>query len=849
MRNLSAKISLFILTGIIISACNTVKRVPDGKHLLTKNEISVNGKNEKEDEIGDQLYQKPNSSILGYRLRLNLFNLARKNPDSLYKARFIKNPAKYKRKARILSKKQVDRMGKSFVYSGIHNFLKKSGEAPVIVDVKSTKKSINRLKSYYFNNGYFDVSADYKIDTTAIKKAKINYAVITGNAYILDSIKTRISTPALDSLYEANKGETFLKSGRQYRTADFDAEKNRITTNFRNLGVYHFQQNYVKFDIDTVGLPMRYKANVNLIINDYSYREGDSTLTQPFKIYKISRVNIYTADPTDKTFKKNNDSLDYNNFTLFSNGKLRYKPKAITDAVFITKDGLFADYKTTLTSRYLSNLRVFNYPTIQYVVDSIGNGLIANIYLVSRPKYSFGAGLDLTHSNIQDFGISGYSSLSIRNIFRGAETLEIAGRGTIGSSKYFANPDDNFFNVVEYGADVKLSFPRIFFPFKTERIIPKNMIPSTIISFGIAKQQNIGLDKENFTGAMTYNWTPKRFSSARFDLFNIQYVNNVNIGNYFRVYKSSYDVLNELALQYNANPAYFDSDNDLIIDSGTNGFITDVTGDAPTIFPDENDLKTIRSISERKNRLTENNLIFATSYSFSKTTKTDLLDDNFHVFRTKIESAGNFMSLLARLSKNLQNQNGNNTFLEVEYSQYIKTEFEFIKHWDLGKKKVLAMRAFGGIAIPYGNSDNVPFSRSYFAGGSNDNRAWQSYGLGPGSSQTINDFNEANMKLAFSTEYRFNIFGGFNGALFVDAGNIWNVLDNVDDEKAVFENFRSLGDTAVGSGFGLRYDFNFFVVRLDVGFKTYNPAEETTKWFKDYNFSNSVLNIGINYPF
>jgi len=375
------------------------------------------------------------------------------------------------------------------------------------------------------------------------------------------------------------------------------------------------------------------------------------------------------------------------------------------------------------------------------------------------------------------------------------------------------------------------------------------MIPSTIISFGIAKQQNIGLDKENFTGAMTYNWTPKRFSSARFDLFNIQYVNNVNIGNYFRVYKSSYDVLNELALQYNANPAYFDSDNDLIIDSGTNGFITDVTGDAPTIFPDENDLKTIRSISERKNRLTENNLIFATSYSFSKTTKTDLLDDNFHVFRTKIESAGNFMSLLARLSKNLQNQNGNNTFLEVEYSQYIKTEFEFIKHWDLGKKKVLAMRAFGGIAIPYGNSDNVPFSRSYFAGGSNDNRAWQSYGLGPGSSQTINDFNEANMKLAFSTEYRFNIFGGFNGALFVDAGNIWNVLDNVDDEKAVFENFRSLGDTAVGSGFGLRYDFNFFVVRLDVGFKTYNPAEETTKWFKDYNFSNSVLNIGINYPF
>jgi outer membrane protein assembly factor BamA len=124
------------------------------------------------------------------------------------------------------------------------------------------------------------------------------------------------------------------------------------------------------------------------------------------------------------------------------------------------------------------------------------------------------------------------------------------------------------------------------------------------------------------------------------------------------------------------------------------------------------------------------------------------------------------------------------------------------------------------------------------------------YGLGPGASGGINDFNEANLKLAFSAELRFNMIGKLNGALFVDAGNIWNVLDNVDDEKAVFKNFNSLKNSAIGSGFGLRYDFNFFVIRLDFGFKTYNPAEEEGKrWFRDYNFSHSVLNIGINYPF
>ncbi len=829
-----------------MSACNTVKRVPEGRHLLTKNEIIVNDELVSESVLNDQLYQKPNSSLLGYKLRLNLYNLAKANPDSSYRARFANKPGKYERMSKLLSKKQVDRLGKSFWFAGIHNFLKKSGEPPVIIDLQSARKSVSRLRAHYFNSGYFNAEADFTVDTTSQKKAHITYKVTTGKAFFLDSITATITSPVLDSLHKSINDQTVLKRGNQYKTADFNEEKNRLTTSFRNRGVYHFQQNFVKFDIDTVGT--NNKANVNLNISDYAYREGDSTRTMPFKIFKISRVNIFSAGPEDKTFSIKTDSIEYNNFHLYSNGPLRYKPKAITDAVFINKGSLFADFRTTLTSRYLSNLRVFNYPTIQYEVDSTGNGLIANIFLASRPKYSFGTGIDFTHSNIQDFGILGNISVSIRNVFRGAETLEIATRGNIGSSKEFANPDDNFFNVSEYGADVKLSFPRIFFPFNVEKIIPKTTVPSTVISFGIAKQQNIGLDKESFTGAMTYNWTPKRFSSARFDLFNIQYVNNINVGNYFRVYKSSYDVLNDLAVEYNANPDYFNTNQTLKIDEGTNAFIDDVINNNLPIS-NESDLRTIRSIKERKDRLTENNLIFASSFTYSRTTKTDLQDNSFHVFRGKIESAGNTLALLANISRALENQNGRNTFLDVEYSQYIKTEVEFIKHFDLSRRQVFAIRAFGGIAIPYGNSNSVPFSRSYFAGGSNDNRAWRSYSLGPGSSKTIFDFNEANMKIALNAEYRFNIAGNFNGALFVDAGNIWNVLDNETDEKLIFEGVKSLQELAVGSGFGVRYDFSFFVVRLDLGFKTYNPADEKREWFRDYNFGNSVLNVGINYPF
>jgi outer membrane protein assembly factor BamA len=106
------------------------------------------------------------------------------------------------------------------------------------------------------------------------------------------------------------------------------------------------------------------------------------------------------------------------------------------------------------------------------------------------------------------------------------------------------------------------------------------------------------------------------------------------------------------------------------------------------------------------------------------------------------------------------------------------------------------------------------------------------------------------MKIAISGEFRFKILNSLKGALFADAGNIWNVADNVVDEKSTFNSLKSLNDIALGSGFGIRYDLGFFVIRLDLGFKTYNPANEISKrWFQEYNFANSVLNFGINYPF
>lgn len=851
LKRIFAKISFIIVIALLFYACNSIKRVPNGENLLVASELLVDGKTLKTEEVKNLIVQKPNMQFLKKPFSLYIYNLAQPNPDSIYIEKHIKDTLKFKRMSKFLSEKQVYRLGESFWYSGFHKFLKKTGEAPVLADESKTKKSLYKLQSYYFNEGYFNVKANATTNSIGLKKVKSTYSVTLGKPYVIDSISRKIESPTLDSLYITTEKNSLIKKGEIYNSSKFDEERNRLTVFFRNNGVYNFQQNYISYDVDT--LTTGNKANINLRIVNYSYRSGDSLVIKPFEIYKISEVNIYTDNPNSKKKIIASDTIKYNNFNIFSSSKFKYKPKAITDAIFITKGSIYSDVKNNLTSRSLSNFKIFNYPSILYEVDkkdSLSNSLISNIYLSPRKKYTLQPSVDLTHSDIQDFGITGNLSVGIRNVFNGAETFDITARGNIGSSQDIANPNNQFFNISEIGIDAKLSFPRILFPFNTDNIIPKNMLPSTQISGGYAKQRNIGLDKENLTAAFNYKWTPKRNNSLSLDLASIQYVRNINLGNYFNVYQSSYDALNAVSKNYDLNPDYYNENGNLIIESGTNGFLNDVLGENPTVFPSSEDLAEINNIDDRKNRLTENNFILATTFSYSTSSKKGILDNDFAVFRTKIESAGSLLSLFTGAVNQPLGPNGNKTIFDVEYSQFIKTEVEFIKHFEFRKNNVIASRAFIGVAIPFGNSQNIPFSRSYFAGGSNDNRAWQPYSLGPGSSNAQNDFNDANLKIAFNTEYRFKMFGQLRGALFVDVGNIWNFLDNVDIPGAQFTGLSSLEDIAVGSGFGIRYDFGFVVVRFDFGFKTYNPAREVgERWFKEYNFSNSVFNVGINYPF
>tara|TARA_R110002073_G_scaffold92058_1_gene216071 strand:+ start:1064 stop:3589 length:2526 start_codon:yes stop_codon:yes gene_type:complete len=836
-----SKILFLVLLTVGLYSCDAVKRVAEDEHLLTKTSVIVNDKKDNSETINSLLYQKPNRKIARIPLRLHIYNTARSNRDSLFETWLDKNPKRRARLERRYSKKQVNKIKQSVL--GFNNWLKTTGEAPVVLDEDKTKRSVRRLTDYYINNGWFNVEADFNIEKNDNKRAEIKYTVETKHPFLIDSISDIIKSPVIDSLYLNIKKNAIIKTGEQYKTSNFEQERDRISTALRNSGVYHFNQDYITFEMDTIGTNK--KVNVGIKIQDRAIRTADSIRREPFKIHKISDVNIitdYTFENRNKPFQ---DSISYGSYKLYGYDKIRYRPKALTDAIFITPGEVFKDIDRTRTYRYINELRTFKYPNIEYT-ENPGNTLTDTIRLTPLKKFSLSFSTDVSKSNIQSFGFSLNPSLKIRNVFRGAETLEISGIASIGASEDLKVDGDPFFDITEFGVDIKLTIPRVFSPFYTENIIPKYMSPSTRIGLATTSQTNIGLDKQTFSGSFSYNWYPNTKVTNRLDLFNVQYVRNLNVDNYFRVYDNSFSSLNTIA----QDVGYIGSGSDLTIPDGANTFIGYATNQPTPSEISSSQLETINGIDERQDRLTENNLILSSSFNFTKDERTNLIDNDFSIFRFKLELAGNLLASTSKLLGLKKDSNNRYQLLDVAYSQYVKTEFDYIKHWDLGKKNVLATRAFFGIAIPYGNSNSIPFAKSFFGGGPNDNRAWSAYNLGPGSSETTNEFNEANLKLAFSTEQRFNIFENLNGAIFVDAGNIWNVLDNVEDNNATFSGFNSLKDIAVGSGFGLRYDFNFFVFRFDVGFKTYDPSyRDNNRWFNDYNFANAVYNIGINYPF
>tara|TARA_A200000113_G_C8870605_1_gene356492 strand:+ start:233 stop:2785 length:2553 start_codon:yes stop_codon:yes gene_type:complete len=845
-----SKVIILSFLSFFILQCSSTKYLDNNAILLKKNKILIDGESATNDASNELFIDSPNKTFIGVPFEIFFNQWAKKDPDSSFNAWLSKKEKRQQRWEKILSPKQLTQVLR---YKKLSNqWLKGIGAPAVLLDSTNMMRNSNRLIQYFKNKGYFDATLTPDVIPTGQRKAEVRYSIQKGQQYRLDSIQFSIAARELEALVTDNMQESFLIPGAGFNIDDFEAERKRMLTLFRNAGVYNFQENSLSFTaaIDSSGQDKF--IGIEMAIDNPKIRVGDSLVSQPYRIHWVKRINIFIeSQQLGAGLDNYSDSTTYNGIHIYSKGPLKYRPKALANSLFIQKDSTYSDQERLLTYRYFNELENFKYPSITYqpISDSLPF-LETNIRLTPKEKFSLGLDFDLSHSNIQFFGLGLGTSTAIRNVLGGAEVLKVGVQSSFGASSNNSEQLSRFFDLFELGSDLNLQIPRLLLPVDLDRIITKKMNPKTDLTLGFAIQENIGLDKQYFAGTYEINWEPKTNQKMSFRIAEIEFVNNKNIDNYFNVYRNSYDRLNALAQQYNQNGEIIDSNNNLVIPSGAEIFFNQVfSGDVPLSIESE-DYERILGIRERQQRLTVNNLIIGSSFSFNSNTQQSLLDENFSQFRFRMEWVGNLFNGFLNWTGTEKNENGRFDISGVEPSQYFKAEVDYIKHFPVGIDRVLAFRSFIGMAIPYGNASSIPFVRSYFAGGTNDNRAWKAYRLGPGSSENLNEFNEANFKLAANLEYRFPLFGKLKGALFVDAGNIWNLWDNVQDPASKWEGLQDLDEIAIGSGFGLRYDFDFFVFRFDTAFKTYNPVlPEDQRWWTEYGINKAVFNVGINYPF
>lgn len=788
------KIKLIFVLSLFTVSCSLQKSLLDEDLILEKTNIKINGNLIKKDSLSDLITFKENSKLLGIPINAMISSSAKKNPDSIFDE-WVNEQKKQKKLNNIFSPKQVLQLKKYF--KNFNDWKINNGEKISLIDSSEINRSLDNLNLYFQNIGYLDNSISFKITKKPTKKAFVDFNIESGSRYYIGEINSKIESKIIDSIYKANKSKSFIKENDFFETKNFDLERNRLYTLFRNNGVYGFQINSISFSVKVDPAGNNYSLPVEIIIDGNDH-----------EIFKINDIILKQVD---------------------NEVNFRFKDDFILSKIKFEEGSIFNDSLRKATLKELNSLDLFTFPSVQY--DEInGNKLNANIILNNKKRFALGFGFDIKQSDIEDIGIAFENRFKSRNFFKNGENFNLSASGSVGKS------GDKTISQVNY--DLTIDFPR-FLIFENSSKSLENK--RSFLSLGSSNQNNIGLDRNSFKFNYNYAWSNSK-NYYNFSPIEIELINNKNIENYFNIYSNSYEELNLISKKYTSDPKYF-INNELSIPNGINLFINDILNENLVVANDDYSL--VSYIEGRRKRLIANNLIIGSSFQISNNYDNRYDKRNFKQWKLKLKSSGNLASLVSK-----KNNQGKKLVSDLEFSQFIKMEYSFIRHWDISDNSIFALRYFGGIAVPFGNSDNIPFSESFFGGGSNDNRAWEVYKLGPGSSGAKNEFNEANFKLALNLEYRFKMFGNFNGALFSDIGNIWNIFDDTNESSRSFDGFKDLDELAIGSGFGLRYDSGLFIFRLDMGLKTYNPyLAKNRRWFKDFSLNKAVFNIGLNYPF
>ena len=688
-----------------------------------------------------------------------------------------------------------------------NRWIQRVGTPPVIYDSTLTAASAEQLHIALSNRGFMNNTVTYQVEADSAKrKARVNYDVTLGEPYYIRSIDYDIPDETLREIILADSARFMVHEGDLLNYNHLDEWRQSITDNLRNHGYYAFNKEYITFMADTAAD----SRAVDLTLNSRDPYRNDRmpyyTEHEPFYVRDVVYVTDYDPVEMHDGFW-GMDTVVMKDGVKVIEGPDRYlRLNVLDECNYIEPGGLYNAEAITRTYRALGRLNILKSINIDVrPLGEVDGVLMVDAYVLLQPDKSQTVSVSLEGTNSEgDLGFGVGLDYEHRNIFKGAEVLSAKGKVSYESiSGNLGGLINN--NYSEYSTELGITFPKFMAPF-LHRSFKRKIQASTSFAVNFDYQARPEYTRIIAGGAWRYQWTERSRRMAH--------------------------TLTLVDLSVISVPKFNDE------------FFNRITN--PLLLYSYQD-----------------HMIMRMGYNFYRTNKAEMnvlqmgrFQRDVFTIRANAETAGNLLYGLSHLSGQKADSVGSYKALGIRYSQYFKADADYsITHY-FDRRQSVAFHVGAGIAVPYGNSDVLPFEKRFYSGGANSVRGWGVRTLGPGSYDSNNSLSNfiyqcGDIRFDVNLEYRAKLFWVVELGLFLDAGNIWTIKDYEDQPGGVFKFNKFYEQIAAAYGAGIRLDFKYFLVRVDMGMKAHNPASGQEHWpllhpkFK----RDSEFHFSVGYPF
>lgn len=691
-----------------------------------------------------------------------------------------------------------------------NRWIRKIGEAPVIYDSTLMEAGVAQLEKAMINKGFLHAQAwADTIRDSRKRKMTVVYNLKAGNPHKISSISYDFPSDTIDGLLAGHSVLDAVRSGDLLDRSRLEDLRNAITARMRNNGYYDFSKEYVTFVADTTGGSR--DVDLTVRVSNPGYATPDTTDDGTHRRSLIRNIWFVTDyDPSAQNQgAMRKDTVEYKDINVVYGERRYLRPSVLYDNCWFRKGEPFRQIDSDRTYESLNRLNILKFINIYFRPSGgLPDGTrLLDVFIMLTPGKSQSVAFELEGTNSEgDLGIAASVTYSHRNIGKGSETLTAKIRGAYEA---IGGRLEGFIHnrYMEYSVDLGVNFPKFKFPLLRESF-KRRIKASTEFNVSMNYQERPEYTRIIATAGWQYLWTER---SGR----NRHTFTPIDI-NYVYLPESTYDFIDQIA-----------PDNPLLRYSY------------------------------------EDHFIMRMGYSFYHTNKRRQMpgersfQPNIYTLRVKAEIAGNLLFLINSIFNHRSNFHEDPyKIFGIRYSQYVKAETDYAITHIFDQRNSIAFHAGFGIGVPYGNSSILPFEKRFYGGGANGVRGWDVRTLGPGSydgSNSVSDFiNQCgDIRLDLNLEYRAKLFWVVELAAFIDAGNIWTIHNYQTQPGGMFHFNSFYKELAASYGLGIRLDFDYFLLRFDMGMKAHNPAANSDhwplihpRWGRDSSF-----HFSIGYPF